>query len=124
MVVLAAGTSVEEPLEPATQTGKWHENGTLRGKSALEWQAAPAWNKLATCAELISTMWREGHLRPAIADRLSGVDDIRPYARRLVKTLDTALEAHPDLEQNREEFAHQTVVTAAKEAMIELGWTK
>jgi hypothetical protein len=103
---------------------KWYVGGTLHKKSALEWQTASGADKLATCADVVTFMWQEGKLKPAIANRLSTVDDVRPYAQELVDGLDAAFKPDPDPEQNRKMFTNQTVSSTAALLMVTMGWTK
>jgi len=103
---------------------KWYEGGTLHKKSAIEWQAASSKDKLATCADFVAALWKSGNLKPSIADQLSTVDDLRPYAQELVDFLDAAFKPDPDPEQNRQLFANQTVLSAAVIGMVKMGWTK
>jgi len=131
MVVLAAGsvdtgnngTSTSPPRSSAPST-KWYQGGTLHSKSALEWQTASAADKLATCGDFVTKMWQNGDLKPSIANNLSTVDDVRPYAQELVAFLDAAFERDPDPEQNRKLFTNQTVSGTAAIGMVTMGWTK
>jgi hypothetical protein len=108
----------------AASMPKWYEGGTLHKKSALEWQTASKADKLATCGDFVTGMWKNGDLKPAIANRLSTVDDVRPYAQELVDFLDTALKIDPDPEQNRMMFTNQTVSSTAAIGMVMMGWTE
>jgi hypothetical protein len=103
---------------------KWYQGGTLHKKSALEWQTASSKDKLATCADFVTAMWQNGDLKPSIANRLSTVDDVRPYAQELVDFLDAAFKPDPDPEQNRKLFTNQTVSSTAAIGMVTMGWTK
>lgn len=103
---------------------KWYEGGTLHKKSAIEWQTAPSRDKLATCADFVTTMWQNGDLKSSITNKLSTVDDVRPYAQELVDFLDAAFKADPNPEQNRKLFANQTVSSTAVIGMVTMGWTK
>lgn len=102
----------------------WYQGGTLHSKSALEWQTAWAADKLATCADFVTKMWTNGNLKPSIANNISTVDDVRPYAEELVDFLDAAFKPDPDPEQNRKLFTNQTVSSTAAIGMITMGWTK
>ena len=123
--ILAVGsTDTDTTTNSTSNTKKWYEGGTLHKKSALEWQTAPSRDKLATCADFVTTMWQNDDLKPSISKRLSTVDDVRPYAQELVDYLDAALKADPDPEQNRKLFANQTVSSIAVAGMVTMGWTK
>lgn len=112
------------PSGAQTSSEKWYEGGTLHNKSALEWQNAARANKLATCADFVTTIWQNGNLKPSIANNISTVDDVRPYARELVNFLDAAFKPNPNPEQNRKLFTNQTVSGAAAIGMVTIGWTK
>ncbi|MBN4054238.1 hypothetical protein JYT87_00850 [Nitrospira defluvii] len=107
-----------------TSTPKWYEGGTLHKKSALKWQAASRADRLATCGDFVTTMWKNGNLKPSIANKLSTVDDVRPYAQELVDFLDAAFKTDPDPEQNRKLFTNQPVSSTAAMGMVTMGWTK
>jgi hypothetical protein len=137
MVVLAAGsvdmgnsgtsrpsTGTPSTGTPGTTVKKWYEGGTLHNKSALEWQTASRDDKLATCGDFVTKMWQGGNLKPSIADKLSTVDDVRPYAQELVDFLDAAFKPEPDSEQNRMLFTNQTVSGTAAIGMVTMDWTK
>ena len=117
-------TTSNSQTSGATSTPKWYEGGTLHKKSALEWQTASSMDKLATCGDFVTGMWQNGNLKPAITNRLSTVDDVRPYAQELVDFLDAAFKPDPDPEQNRKLFTNQTVSSTAAIGMVTLGWTK
>ena len=103
---------------------KWYSGGTLHKKSALEWQTASPQDKLATCGDFVTGMWQNGNLKRSIANSLSTVDDVRPYAQQLVDCLDAAFTPDPDPEQNRILFTNQTVAGFAAAGMVTMGWTK
>lgn len=106
----------------STPTKIWYEGGTLQDKTALQWQTASETNKLATCADYVTKMWKDGYLKPEIANKISTVDDIRPYAQELVNFLNTAFKPYPDPEQNQKMFANQTVADTAAIGMVMMGW--
>ena len=124
MVGAFLSPQVDPGTSSSTYATKWYSGGTLHNKSALEWQTASPQDKLATCADLVTTMWQNGDLKPSIANNLSTVDDVRPYAQELVDFLDTAFKPDPDLEQNRKMFTNQTVSYFAATGMVTMGWTK
>ena len=132
MVVLAAGSvdtgtngkSTPSTGGSSTLTRKWYEGGTLHNKSAVEWQSASREDKLATCADFVTTMWQDGNLKTAITNNLTSVDDVRTYAQELVDCIDAAFKPDPDPEQNRKLFTNQTVSEFAAIGMITMGWTE
>lgn len=137
MVVLAAGSvdtensGTSRPSSGTPSSGtqsnavkKWYQGGTLHNKSALEWQAASRDDKLATCGDFVTKMWQDGNLKPSIADKLSTVDDVRPYAQELVDFLDAAFKPESASAQNRMLFTNQTVSGTAAIGMVTMGWTK
>jgi len=103
---------------------KWHENGTLHKKSALEWQTASHADKLATCADFVTKMWHDENFKPSIANKIATVDDVRPFAQELVDFLDAAFKTDPVPEQNRIRFTNQTVSYTAAIGMVAMGWTE
>jgi Zn-finger nucleic acid-binding protein len=102
----------------------WKSGGTLHTKTALDWQNADRHNKLATCADFVAGMWKEGKLTRKIASRINNVDDVLPFANELADNLDAAFEPQPDPGENRRIFANQTVSGTAAILMIQLGWLK
>ena len=104
--------------------GKWYIGGTLHKKTALEWQTASPQDKLATCGDFVTGMWQNGDLKPSIANNLSTVDDVRPYAQELVDFLDAAFKPDPDPEENRILYANQTVSYFAATGMVMMDWTE
>jgi hypothetical protein len=103
---------------------EWYKGGTLHNKSALEWQLASSPDKLATCADFVTKMWNNGDLKPSLENRLSTVDNVRPYAQELVECLDAAFKRDPNPEQNRKLFVNQTVASTAVICMVTMGWPK
>jgi len=130
MVVLAAGSIDTGTNGTSSSTGptsftpveKWYQGGTLHDKSALEWQTASRANKLATCADFVTAMWQNGNLKPSIANNISTVDDVQPYAQELVDFLDAAFKPHPDAKHNRVLFTNQTISECAAIGMIMMEW--
>ena len=130
MIVLALGsedsgtqgTNRRPRTSPSTSASKWYSGGTLHKKSALDWQIASSQDKLATCADFVTGMWQNGNLKPSIANSLSTVDDVRPYAQELVDFLDAAFKPDPNPEQNSYLFASQTVSSFAAMGMVIMGW--
>jgi hypothetical protein len=112
------------PTRGAGSVQKWYEGGTLHKKSALAWQTASKKDKLATCADFVATMWQNGDLKPSIANRLTTVDDVRPYAQELVEFLDAAFKPNRDPEKNRKLFTNQAVSSTSAIGMARMGWTK
>jgi hypothetical protein len=103
---------------------KWYEeDGTLHNKTALDWQRATPADKLATCGDFVTAMWKKGNLKSEVSDHLSTVDDVRPYAQQLVIFLDAAFRVDPDPDENRKRFTNQTVAEFAAVGIITLGWT-
>lgn len=114
----------KQQQDQARRAKKWYQGGTLYNKSALEWQTASSGDKLATCGDFVTAMWQKGNLKPPIANNLSTVDDVRPYAQELVDFLDAAFKPDPDPEQNRKMFTNQTVSGTAAIGIVTMGWTE
>ncbi|MCX7429085.1 MAG: hypothetical protein NTW96_26105 [Planctomycetia bacterium] len=122
----AERVALEQPpsLNSVDLARKWYEGGTLHKKTGLEWQTASRADKLATYADFVTVAWRNGDLKPSIADSISTIDDVLPYAYGLACFLDAAFKPHPDPERNRCMFSNQTVSYFAAAGMITMDWTK
>lgn len=120
----ATSNSPSSQTRRAGSAPRWYEGGTLHKKSGLEWQTASSKDKLATCADFVTAMWQNGNLKSSVANRLSTVEDVRPYAQELVDFLDAAFKPDPDSEQNRKLFTNQRVASTAVIGMVMMGWTK
>jgi len=103
---------------------KWYVGGTLHEKSALEWQEADHADKLATCADFVAKLWKMRGFKARIQDSITSMDDLKPYAEKLVTFLDAATEKHPDEARNRKMYVNQTVAAMATAGLITLGWAK
>jgi hypothetical protein len=110
--------------QPAAPKSKWYEGGTLHKKGALDWQQAPVWDKLATCADFVSNTWERKEFVPSIQQKITTIEDMQPYAVDLLNELDKATEPHPDEEKNRQMFENQTVAEFSVALMILMRWTK
>ncbi len=120
-------TSVNQPAtkSPAVEVSKkWYVGGTLHDKGALDWQNADQYDKLATCGDFVTTLWKSGKLKPEISNSITTIDDLRPYAQELVIALDAACARDPDPDQNRRLFVNQTVSGFAVLSMVTMGWTR
>ena len=104
----------------------WYQGGTLHNKVALDWQTATKKNKLATCMDFISKMYKLKALKPSISKKLSVsiTKKGRPYANQLVNFLDNAFKKEPDLKTNKKLFSNQKVSSTAIMGMIMMGWLK
>lgn len=109
--------------EPGTSR-KWYEGGTLHRKSALDWQKATGANKLATCADLVAALHKNGSLKTSMSNRIKSIDDLLPYAIELRSFLDAAFERDPDDQINRRMYANQTVSSATAIAVVMLKWNE
>jgi hypothetical protein len=132
MIVLAVGSvDTETSNTSSSSTGissvtsrKWYEGGTLHKKSALEWQSASSDDKLATCGDFVTALWKKGGLKPSITSKISAVDDVRPFALELVACLDAAFKPDSNAKKNHKLFANQTVSETAVACMIVMEWTE
>ena len=120
----AASACATDQRSAVITAPKWYEGGTLHQKSALEWQAAAPADKLATCGDFISKMWQDGNLKREIQASIESVDDMKPYAEKLVAFLDAAMEKQASEDRNRELYTNQTIAGMAAIAMVSLGWAK
>ncbi|WP_204150425.1 hypothetical protein [Leptolyngbya sp. CCY15150] len=106
------------------QQGEWYEGGTLHNAGALEWQQASYENKLATCADFVSSMWEEKSLKPSIQNQIKSMDDIRTLAQELVTQMDAAMEEKSNPEENEQIYANQKVSDIAVILMLSMNWLK
>ena len=106
------------------QQDKWYEGGTLHNVSAIEWQQASYENKLATCADFISSMWIEKLLKPSLQNQIKTMDDMQVLAQELVTQMDAAMKESTDSEENRVLYTNQKVSDIASLLMISMGWVK
>lgn len=113
MIAIALETCESEP---------WYSGGTLHEKTGLDWQLASAPNKLATCADLMAVVWQKGLLKPSVAPRINGVDDLKPLAAQLVVALNNAFKDAP--EGKTEIQANLKVADASVILFSLMGWLK
>lgn len=102
----------------------WNKGGTLHNKTAIDWQTAPEKDKLATCGEFFTTMWKNGNLSSKVASKLTDLDDAHPYVLQIVSELDSTFERRPDPEENRRFFERQSVSAGVMSVMFRKGWLK
>lgn len=100
----------------------WYSGGTLQRASALEWQQASSANKLATVADFVTIMHRNGQFKPVISQRINGVESLRPLAQELVNQLNISFEAAPEPAENRRIYGNVNVADTAAMLMILMGW--
>lgn len=112
------------PRRPVVAPQQWYSGGTLHTKTCLEWQTASPSDKLATCADFIAKMKDDGNLNSTVTRKLSSIDDIRPFAEKLVDFLDEVARPNPNSAEARKWNAAQNVASMAGVGMIQMGWTK
>ena len=71
---------------PGIAVGQWYSSGTLHHASGLEWQQADARNRLATAADMVAAVVKEGGTNITS----STVEDVRPYAEQLAACITEA----------------------------------
>lgn len=118
----ATPTSGQEQNQ--SRQGKWYEGGTLHNAGAFEWQQASYENKLATCANFVSSMWEKKLLKPSIQNQIKSMDDIRVIAQELSTQMDAAMEERANPEENRQIYTNQKVSDIAALLMMSMGWIK
>lgn len=119
-----SATNMPEKTVSAPAPVKWYEGGTLHQRSGLDWQSGTYEDKLATCADILATLWTNGKLKTELSDKIKNVNDLKPLAEQLVTELDAAFEPEADAEKNKQMFTNQTVSTTAGLVMIMSGWIK
>jgi len=102
----------------------WNKGGTLHNKSGLDWQTASRKDKVATCGEFFTTMWKNGSLKNDTASQLKELNDAHPYVVDLVDELDVTFERRPDPQENRQFFQDQAVSAGIMNVMHRKGWLK
>lgn len=102
----------------------WYEGGTLNDSNAISWQRADYDNKLASCADLIATLYNKELLAPKVRRKIRKIDDFKPYAEQLVKQLDEAFKPEPDIKKNERMYSNQGVASSALMIMLMNDWVK
>jgi hypothetical protein len=69
-------------------------------------------------------MWADKSFKPTIQNRISSVDDYKPWAEQLVIFIDNATRAHEDPVRNHQMFVNQKVAEIATMGFIMMEWTK
>ncbi|MDM8557595.1 hypothetical protein [Candidatus Parabeggiatoa sp. HSG14] len=95
---------------------KWYEGGTLADEKALAWQKASPKNKLATCADILTVLWKSKQFNESIYKNIDSVDDLKPLAEKLVIELDNTF--------NKQLFLNQEVSETAYMLTIIMKWLK
>jgi hypothetical protein len=106
------------------QGKKWYEGGTLHKAGALEWQNATYDNKMATCADFFSALYKDRKFKQTILSSIKSTDDMVPYVEKLVADMDIALSKEEDSDKNRKMYKNQTVSEIAAILMMMNGWLK
>jgi hypothetical protein len=103
---------------------KWYEGGTLHRGNALDWQEASEEDKLATCADFISTMWMQKRLKPIYLRKITSVNDMKPFAQELVVALDEAFKKEPNSLKNKQLYVNQKISDSVVLLATMMGWLK
>lgn len=103
---------------------EWYEGGTLHQATALQWQKASDANKLATCGDLVSVMYKNKSLKPEMQRSIKKMDDIKLLASQLKNGLDEAFKPLSPSKKNTETYKNQMVADASVMLMVVAGWTK
>lgn len=102
----------------------WYEGGTLLEQGALEWQNATYENKLATCADMVSSAWMAKALKPELQGELDSMDDLRVLADELVDFIDAFARREPDSHLNSTMYTNQSVRDMGALGVMSMGWAK
>lgn len=101
------------PQAPEPEAKKWYKGGTLHQLTLADWNQATDENKLATAGDFIANSWTKGSFNDEIQASINTVEDIKPYAERLVTEIDsTAGDGANDI----------SVVQTAAAIMILMEW--
>jgi len=106
---------------------KWHIGGTLHAKTAFDWQTASDADKLATCADFVSAEWAKKRFVPPIQDSIKSTDDMKPFAKLLVKFLDKATIVPDDISDDdffRSAYEGMKLSNLAVSGMKKMDWMK
>lgn len=123
-LVLGASMALPTGYTPISvaQADAWYEGGTLHQANALQWQKASDADKLATCSDLVATIYKNKSFKPELQQAIKSVDDFRPLAEELVKALNGAFKEDPDTKNNVKIFTNQKVPDTAVMLMMLMGW--
>ena len=113
---VAAATTGSPLIESASQPT------ILLNRSAIEWQSASYEDKVATCDLALFALWNEKALRPHIQQRITSVDDLKPYVRELVICMDAATRPDPNPYTNQRIFGDVKVHQILSASVITMGW--
>lgn len=87
----------------SSYAAEWYEGGTLKDTQGSEWLHASEENKIASAGELLIDMYEIDMLDTVMYPGVESVDDLRPYAERLVMYTDKAInKANEDAESLEE----------------------
>jgi len=104
--------AVAQPEPNPVQPKKWYEGGTLSGKTMGDWARATPEDRLASCADLLASLWIAKKLTPRIQDSVSTVDELKPFAEQLRIALDTAVDKSKTPDAKKLMFAQPISETA------------
>ncbi|MCD9491091.1 hypothetical protein GLP30_09380 [Photobacterium phosphoreum] len=96
-----------------TTTPKWYKNGSLQNESALVWQQSSHAQKLSTAANIYAAFWLDKTLSPNLMSQIKSMNDLKPFAEKLVIELDSAFKPASTEKENKMIFANQKVSEAA-----------
>lgn len=99
--------------DPKPTATKWYEGGTLASADSATWNAATYENKLASCADMLASLWMSKKLKPEFSAKISSVEDFKGPAGQLVIALDKALSG---------DAGAASVSTSAAMLMAMMGW--
>lgn len=122
--VSVSRTTTASQTQREFQQGEWYEGGSLHQASGLEWQTADRRNKLATCADFVSTMWQQKEFKEPIQSQIRSMDDMKVLSQELMSGMDIAMQENPDPVANRQMYANQKVSEMAALLMLSMGWLK
>lgn len=103
---------------------EWYEGGTLHQATALQWQKASDADKLATCGDIVSIMYKNKSFNPDLQKSIKTMDDLKLLASQLRDGLNQAFKPFDSPNKNQEKYKNQSVADASAMLAIVAGWTK
>lgn len=115
-------TKVNKYLSKESSKWYFYPKGTLEGKGALDWQKAPEKQKIATSAMIVINLLKDKKIKSSIADKIKKIDDLKPLAEELTKSLNVAFEKEKSAEANNMMYVNQKINETSVILMTLMGW--
>ncbi|ENB4393856.1 hypothetical protein ABHP78_003075 [Vibrio cholerae] len=85
-----SNSSVQNPqsTQNISSEAQWYQGTSIQDKTLSNWNSATYEVKLVTAANVYAYFYGEQKLSPTITSKLKTMDDLKPYAQWLVKSVD------------------------------------